>query len=238
MEKRPAYISGGLGDFIAIESFLTLQEKEAVTGFFLFTRAAYLIRQLIEVHPIWKNLPVTIPFTPGEIRSFNTYSFFMISSVYRLTRSPAEKFGYLSGCFDWSGDRLYPGILNGTRKFTESLFDIYPSTKTPQCVIDAASQADDRATRKGRNLTPVEITNTLTRYPDAQFVGSNAMSLIESMSLIKRTPVFIGVDSAMSVYAARCKDIKKIVVKSVNPVYYKWKTIYDPLDRVEAIGKI
>lgn len=235
MRKRPAYISGGLGDFIAIESFLTLQEKEAVTGFFLFTRAAYLIQQIIKTHPIWKDLPITIPFSPSEIRSFNTYAFFRPSSVYKLTHSPLERFGYLQDCLDFSGDRLYPDILGGYRDFTESLFKIPVMDNPPSCVIDPASAADDRAIRKGRNLNDTEISNLLENYPGAKFVGPNTTNLMDALSMVQGTHVFRGIDSAMSVLAARCLGKKDIIVKTINPIYLKWKKIYDPFDRVTTV---
>jgi hypothetical protein len=236
INKRPAFISGGLGDFIAIESFLTPDEKRAVTGFYLFTRAAAGIKTLIEAHPIWQYLPVTIPFTPMEIRSFNTYAFFNIPSVFNITQSSPGRFGYLQDCFDFSGDALYPDILRGDRQYSQSLFDFsgIPNMKH-SCVIDPESGADDRLVSKGRNLTDAEIQVILLSHPGAFFIGQGRTNLIEAMAAVQQSPVFCGVDSAMAAWACRCPGVEKIQVKTVNSIYKICLPIYDRFKKVEII---
>lgn len=232
--KRYAFISGGLGDFIAIESFLTDEEKNLIAGFYLFTRAAESIKILIHKHPIWKSLSITIPFTAYEIRSFNTYAFFNIDSVYNITKCNSDKFSYLKDCFDLSGDNVYPEILAGNRKYNKSLFD-FPG-RSYECVIDAESDADDRLVRKGRNLEDKDIKNILKIYPEAFFVGIGRTTLIQAMSAVQNSPVFCGVDSALAAWACRCKNVEKIHVKTVNPIYKKWLPIYDPFGKVKIIS--
>ncbi len=113
-----AYFSCGAGDFIAMESFMTMEQKKEITGFILFTRAAKWIEELIKLHPMWKDLPVDIPMTPEKIRSYNVHSFFSIPSMEKKT-------GWmLDNAIDYSGDVFYPDIKSGKRKYTESLFEV------------------------------------------------------------------------------------------------------------------
>jgi len=233
--KKYAFISGGLGDFISIESFLTNDEKKSIAGFYLFTRAAESIKILIRKHPIWKSLSITIPFTPYEIRSFNTYAFFNIDSVFKITRWHPDRFNYLRDCLDLSGDNIYPKILSGDRKYNESLFDFLG--RSYNCIVDAESEADDRLVRQGRNLTDKDIENILKFYPDAFFVGIGRTTLIQAMSAIQNSPVFCGVDSALAAWACRCEAVKKIQIKTINSIYKKWLPIYDPFGKVNIIER-
>jgi len=227
-----AYFSCGVGDFIAIESFLTDKEKSGISGFFLATRAARTIEKLIRLHPVWKNLSVIIPFTEKEIFEFKTYAFFDINHFNRLTEMyPAV----LRNALDYSGDVVYSQILKKERAFTKSLFDVAPLFC--DIVIDAESHADDRLVKKGRNLTKKNVSDIKKRNRGKKIIeaGIKKTSLYNALAYVRGCKEFYGVDSMLASWAARQAGIKKIVVKSVNPIYIKWLPIYDPYKKITII---
>lgn len=231
---KTAYFSCGAGDFIAIESFLTYAQKKEIGMFVLFTRAARWIEELIRLHPIWKDLPVVIPFKPEQIREYGVYSFFSMLKMKKQTR---QDWPILDGAVDYSGDALYPDILAGKVKFTESLFQV----PVIRCgvAVDYESHADDRSVKAGRNFTTEE--KQLAFQPMIQpgpRMLSEGLTMKESLGYVKGCRFFYGVDSMLSVWAARQTTIEKIVVKSINPIYKRWRPIYDPFKQVRIVEKI
>ena len=231
-----AYFSCGAGDFIAMESFMTMEQKKEITSFSLFTRAGKWIEELIKLHPIWRELPVFIPMTPKQIRAYGVYSFFSIPKVEKIT-------GYmLDEEIDYSGDVFYPDILTGKRKYTESLFEVDAIPITMVC--DPQSHADDRTVKNGRNFTEKEEDIISNRYmgmmlnDDFKELGDGKTSMIEALGYVKGCKYFYGVDSMLSVWAARQDGIVSTVVKSIHPIYYKWQKIYDPFNRIQVVKEI
>ena len=231
-----AYFSCGAGDFIAIESFMTDREKNNISEFVLFTRAAQYIKELILIHPIWKDKKITVPLTPEEIRDFKIYSFYDIKHLEKIT---GRIWPETEGALDFSGERIYPEILNDERHYTISLFD---PPKMPEftSIIDASSNADDRLTKKGRNLTPDEINVIKSQHnseANIKFVGPEYTTISEALGLIRNTHFFWGVDSMCSVWAAR-QRLAHSRIKTVNPIYRKWRKIYDPFRKLEVVDAI
>ncbi len=230
---KTAYFSCGAGDFIAIESFLTLVEKKEISEFVLFTRAARVIEKLIRLHPIWKNCAVIIPLTPDEIFSFGTYSFFTIPKMRAKTGQPWPA---LDGAIDYSGDIVYPKILSGKLKFTESLFEV--EAIEVDVVCDPASNADDRLCAKGRNLTEDELKFVESISSQVKMLGIGETTIPEALGYVKGCREFYGVDSMLSVWAGRQTGINNIMVKTVNPTYIRWQPIYDPFKLIEVVDTI
>lgn len=226
-----AYFSCGAGDFIAIESFLTDREKDTITEFWLFTRAAKTIKELIRLHPRWCNLPVHIPFSEQQIFSLDTYAFFSLQHMRKLTR---KLWPELNGCYDFSGDVIYPQILKKRRRYNKHEFQIEPI----ECdiVIDPASNADDRLVARGRNLTNDELIEfkDKNRGRDIKLIGPGKSMLPEALAMIKGCKTFFGVDSMCAAWACR-QDINEITVKTVNPIYIKWLPIYDPNKKITRL---
>jgi hypothetical protein len=227
------YISCGAGDFIAIESFLTDEEKQGITEFYLFTRAASVIKELISFHPIWKDCKINIPYTQEQIRALDTYSFFDIKHLKAKTR---KSWPELDSVIDYSGEVLYPQILSGSRKFNKSEFEI--DAIPCEVVLDAESNNDDRMIPKGRNLTSAELGKVNHMFPDLQIthVGLGLTELKEALGLVKGCQHFIGVDSMLACWAARQDTIQTINVKTINHIYVKWLPIYDPFKKIKVVG--
>ncbi len=230
-----AYFSCGAGDFIAIESFMTDDEKKNISGFYLFTRAGKTIEKLIRLHPMWKDLPVEIPYTPEEIRAYGIYAFYDINHLRKITN---KEFMFLGMAHDFSGEKIYPSILDDSRKYTESLFNVQEIHVS--VVVDVYSGSDDRLNAKGRSLTPYEIVKIGRQHQSGHvvFPSEESNELSESLGYVAGCKFFYGVDSMLSVWAARQKNIEEITVKTVNPIYRKWRKIYDPFNRINVKEKI
>lgn len=224
-----AYFSCGGGDFIAIESFLTMAEKESITEFILFTRSAKYIIPLIKLHPIWKNLKITVPLTEKQIMDYGVYSFYHIPHLKKVTkRNWSELSGDVKDC---SGEIIYRQILREERPYTESLFHV----KQIDCdiVIDKHSGSDDRLIKKGRSLKFEEM---MACVGDGTIVlNQEKMSMEESLGYVKGCKSFLGIDSMMSVWGAR-QNLNHMRVKSINKIFYKWLPIYDPFGRMDVYG--
>ncbi len=228
------YISCGAGDFIAIESFLVDSMKKQITEFYLFTRAAETIKQLISFHPYWRGLPVHIPLTEKQILDYGVYSFFDKNHLKRKTHL---LWPMLDDVQDFSGELLYPEILKGNVKYKESLFEI--DKIDCDIVLDAESNNDPRMTKNGRNLTIEEITKIIEDNDKKIItqVGLGKTDLKTALGFVKGCKEFYGVDSMLACYAARQPGIEKIVVKTINPIYIKWLPIYDPMQKITVIEK-
>lgn len=226
------YISCGAGDFIAIESFLSDEEKRQITEFYLFTRAGSVIEKFTRMHPIWNQCKVHIPYTPEQIRAFNTYSFF---DIKHLRHQTGNHWRELDGVRDLSGEVLYPQILSGNRKYNKSEFMI--QAKPCQVVLDAESNNDDRLVAQGRNLTGQELREVNMMFPGQQItkVGIGITELEEAMALTKGCQHFVGVDSMLACWAARQEGVQSITVKTKNPIYKRWLPIYDPFKRIKVL---
>lgn len=234
-----AYFSCGAGDFIAIESFMTEKQKRSIEKFWFFTIAGETIKKLIKLHSIWKDVKVVIPMKPKEIRKYNVYAFYNITHLRRRTR---KGWPQLNGALDCSGDAIYPNIMNGTMKYRGSHFE--PNWPGPhphyEVVIDPESNSDDRLVKRGRNLTIAELNYIHGKHRRTSIaqVGINKTSLEAALTLVSNCEHFYGVDSMVSCWAARQPGIKSITVKTVNPIYRKWRPIYDPLKRIDIVDEI
>lgn len=224
-----AYFSCGAGDFIAMESFFSEEEKGMISEFVLATRGAETIKQLISFHPIWKDKPVHILFKEKEILSYKVYAFYDIAHLEKITR---KKYPVLSGAWDCSGEVIYnQQILKGTRKFKGSGFEFEPL----ECdvVFDPESNNDDRLVKKGRNFTDQEKAEVYSNFKGLNIkeVGLGKTSLLEAFQYVSGAKHFIGVDSMLACYACRTEK-ESINIKTVNHIYEKWLPIYDPLNKV------
>lgn len=227
-----AFFSCGAGDFIAIESFLEDSVKRQIREFYLFTRSAPFIIDLIRLHPYWQSCKIHVPYTDAQIKAFGVYAFY---DIKHLRRTTGKEHSELNDATDFSGEALYPAILAGHEKYKESLFKIYPLPV--DVVIDRASNADDRMVKKGRNLTDTELEIIMDRKKGKTFAfpSPETTTMIDALGLVSGCTEFYGVDSMLSVFAARQDNIKKIQVKTINPIYKKWKAIYDPNNKIEVL---
>lgn len=232
---KTAYFSCGAGDFIAIESFLTIKQKKEIGKFVLFTRAASVIEEIISLHPIWEKCEVVIPLSPDEILGLGIYSFFSIPKMKKKTN---QEWPLLDGAIDYSGDFVYPHILSGVLRFTESLFEVKPIAIDIAC--DSASHADVRLSARGRNFTEREMdyVRGLSKEKTVKFLGIDKTTVTEALGYVRGCDCFYGVDSMLSVWAGRQASIKNIVVKTVNDIYRKWRPVYDPFRVITVVDNI
>jgi len=227
-----AFFSCGIGDFISIESFMTDEEKRKITEFWLFTRSAYGIAKIIKLQHLWKDLPIHIPMTNEEwdseyIKRRGIYAVYDIPHLRKITNQPWPE---MDEALDFSGEVIYKQILSKQRLFNKSELSI--ESKKCDLVIDAESNNDPRLNAKGRNLTETELKNVYELASEFGFseikeIGMGKTDFVEALEYVKGATAFAGCDSMASCYAART-DKKISLVKSVNPIYFKWLPIYDP----------
>jgi hypothetical protein len=231
-----AFFSCGLGDFLAIESFLTDAEKRLITSFELFTRAQNDIREVIACHPLWKDLPINAPISMLEWQeSIDKRSIYAVYDIEHMRKITHKSWEYLNtDTLDFSGEKLYPSILSGDRKYNKSEFQ-FGTIEGYSIVIDPQSNNDPRLNAKGRNLTVLENFNLIDMINlfklKSAYIGKGSTTIKSALALINGATHFAGVDSMAACWAARvCPGL--ILVKTLNPIYRKWKKIYDPFDRI------
>lgn len=218
-------ITGGLGDFFAVECVMTDVEKKSVRKIHLATPSAKFILQAISYHQYFSSVEIINHFTPEEI-SQNTSSKYCIHSIVEMNQV-LKKMNRIQLSFavvrDFSILKIFPEIRSGTRRYQSHAFN-FPRVVC-DIVVDTESPNDFRM--KNRSFTQLEIELVKKYAADRETifldVRNNSFEFFVSRVLGCRE--FVGIDSAASVLAAIDKKEnfpqKKIFVRSRNPVWYK-----------------
>jgi hypothetical protein len=123
-----ALFTGALGDFLGAESFMTEDEKDAVTEVLWATRNREEIRAAVDLKSIFPNLQTEIvmfddfcddrptkPWTPGD-RFINIHSKHDLNRMCGLNLTLQQ----LEEIQDFSLDAVLAGIFSNTRSWTSS----------------------------------------------------------------------------------------------------------------------
>lgn len=243
-EKVAALITGGIGDFLAIEPFI-LQPDQKVEVIYLATRGHNEIGRLLRAtYPkiILKN---ALPYFPTDRYCFITLSEVVDFLQKRSVQVPQN----LSSGFDYSISRIFPQIENSTLRFSQSSYinntiaDVKKfNLPSNFCAVVTASTRDTNSANSGRNLSNDEIQNIvetikipkicvfcLCKNPHPGMKHLKGISVLESIEIIKKASCYAGVDSCLSVIVGFCMKGSSIAIKSINDHLYNHRTCYYPL---------
>lgn len=236
-------LTGGIGDVIALESFMPAELKNKMHTIYYATRAAESIKELfssIGTFPALKN---------QEVVWDQFDDFFAIYSKAQCTYTldePPKDWNVVS---DWSIVPKFQEIELGEYEYNGSSFlsthiPIVGGLELPDdyIVIVPASENDPR--RPDRSFTKQDWSNTFDHLyrngvkgvvlgtgdysvpEDSMLIDmTNKTSLLMSIAILKGARGYIGIDSCLSVLAAKLFD-QHLFVKSDDKHLLRWKHVY------------
>ena len=248
--KGSGLITGGIGDFLAIEPFVT-NKLGNLEKIYLATRGHFEIAELIRCkYPeiVVKNL---IPIFPKDQYCFTTKT--------QLVSYLKSKNMYLPPDIDKTEDmsiiKIFPQIHNDTIKFSGSRFNANEIVNVNQMNLPknyvamvSSSLRDARTAATGRNLTNVEIANCINNinmpvvcvfcncsspHPAARHLRNT--SVLQSLEIVKNAKGYVGVDSWLSVVAGWNLAKDRLHIKCINQNGISNKKCYWPLHEKDNI---
>lgn len=237
------FFTGGIGDFIILESYMEPSRKAAVKTITLATRAAKGIEDLISsCPPMFPNLKAV-----STLKADWENKFCFISKQDTLETLGVPKL--LEDAQDWSILHMFPLIRRGVLNFHKSSLIASKVADLSHLKLPASylacnpyspndrrldrdyNQGDWKATLTHANLLgiPVVVINVSDDFipDDPRIINLNRQtSLAESIEIVKNSTCFWGIDSCLSIAATQSLTAEKIRIKSKNPHLYNYQDIY------------
>jgi hypothetical protein len=236
-----ALFTCGIGDFIAIDSFLPPETRRNLRTIFYATRAESGIRSIIEAHPDYQSVE-------RHVTAWSNFDeVFCFHKKCELESKLADP-GILAGVHDFSIVVIFDLIDFGRLKYcgcnllTRSLTRVSASLPREYFVICPYSPNDRRFPR---DFTQQDWQDTLGILESRGCHGvvlnvgddhvprhpllvdlSNKTSLLESIEILKSAIGYIGIDSSLSVVAAKLFGPENLRIKSRNPHCYRFAHFY------------
>jgi ADP-heptose:LPS heptosyltransferase len=232
-------VTGGIGDFIALESHMNNDLRKRIKRIYLATRADQTIEQL--ARPIFNEADIVKIFSdytkmtfyqktevaahlkaikcpfPSDWRSVEDWS--ILVKFDEINRGKyryhgTKIFDHINDCFDWDNYIVVCPMTN-TERDTGRDFD----QKDWQDTINRLEIT---------NKTGIVIAGERVEVPNHHKLInlSGQTSLFESIGILKKATGYIGIDSFLSILAAQRFNPPNILVKSINPHLYKYSNIY------------
>lgn len=246
-----AFVSGGIGDFFALESHLPERTRLGLRGLACATRAARSIRLMMAT------VRATFPrYEPGASRwcpwpmlweefAPDRFCWWSLPEV-------TEQLGrddLIGTMEDWSILREFPRIAAGQLSFTGSSFLRYPLASVrwfglpDRYIVVHPASANDRREQRDfdgadwawlagwldrQGLPGVVLGTDSGPLPDgADLIDlRNQTTLPEAVEVLKRAEGFVGVASCLSVLAAQLFRDPRLVVKGPGTHVWQWRRVY------------
>ncbi len=241
-DSTPILITGGIGDFIALESHMSESYKEKVARIYLSTRASSCIKKLIDL--IFYD--VDIVEIIADYKNTTFYNKNDVSSHMKQLKCPLPSDWERTE--DWSISIKFPQIIDGlypfcgssllehveTFRFIESdYFIICPSTDTE---IGTGRDFDENDWQytidylEKNNKMGVVIAGYPVLCPDNKYIidYSGKSQIFETIGILKGAIGYVGIDSFISVLISQLFHKDKIMIKSINKHFYRSLGIYCP----------
>lgn len=247
--SRSIFLSGGLGDFFALESHYPPGLKPLLRSVYYATRASKDIAELYQLVPT--EYPELKHHTPLWSSFFNYLAFHSKTELEgELTPLPPD----WNTTADWSIEIKFPHIENRNLIYQGSSFLKHQlTTDLPQLPKSFAVIHPDTTDWRPRRIQPEEWTNLIDILHQWNLTGvilntgkyqspehpelldlSNKTTLPESIEILKRAKGFIGIDSCLSVLASQLFPAERLLIKSKfshlltnKQIYYAPHTSFD-----------
>jgi len=252
------FITGGIGDVFALESYLTDEMRNKLTTI------CYATRQQKSIMPLFADNP-SFPLLKNHITVWNDFSNFWAfhskQECERKLRAAGRDFPnefVLSD--DWSIAKIFPQIQQGKRAYNQSSFLKRELCTVPALVPDKYVVICPCSTDKhgGKRDFSVEDWDAVLLYlsktgrlgvilnngqdimPKSHNLIdlSNKTTMFESIEILKHGDFYIGIDSCLSILAARHFPPNKIMIKSTNTQFYNCEYVYCAPHKVRINTKV
>lgn len=256
MYPNAILITGGIGDFLTIESFMNDAQRIAIDSIFYATRAQKPIQEIISVLPNFPNLKNHTVLWDDFSKKFAFDSkndvvqaviFKNMKMAEPTARSKISRWNQLlAKVADYSISKIFIEIPN-LRPYNNSSFLKYNLANISKFnlpkeyyVICPFSPNDRRNPAREFNhmdwkgllqilgdFPGVVLNNANDPIPNNNLINlSNQTTFLESIEILKKAKGYFGIDSSLSVLAAKLFDSPNLIIKSQNGHCYANKHIY------------
>ena len=247
-EKRMSFFfSGSIGDVMALESFFTDEERLNLDILCYATQKHKEISQLFQSLPNYRDLKVHQPVW-ADFTKFWCF-FTKADCIDRIRGSGTVPPPDLIRGQDWSINVKFPAIRNGTLKYNHSSFLTYKLADVdrfnlPDKYFAICPYSTDKRL-VGRDFASEDWNACLTFLKSSGTKGvvlnsgndiiptsddlinlSNLTTICEAVEILKGASGYIGIDSSLSVLAAKLFKYPNLIVKSRNDHCYQNKECY------------
>jgi hypothetical protein len=232
-----AFISGGIGDVFAVESFLSNEQRETLSTIYYATNKNKFIKNLFDC------LKYSYPKLQNHINLWEDFSkfwaFYSLEDYLIKNNNKDKKNIDIKSSKDLSIMTVFENIKNGEMTYNgssflkeklteinhlhtkEDYFIILPYSSDKRIIERDFSNHDWSQTLKilKKNKSKgVVINNEPDAVPDhPDLINlSHKTQICEAIELLKRSKGFIGIDSWLSVLAAKLFDEPYLQIKSNN----------------------
>ena len=244
IEKQSVLITGGIGDVIALESYMTDEERAGLESVYYASRAHKPVRALIEA--MGDRFP---SLKRHEVLWDDWTKMFCFYSKGEIPQKVHDLPDDWPRTADWSILNKFSEIQKRTRKYTgsglvaRSLADV-SHLNLPAEFVAVVPYSDNDPNAKGRAFDFGDWSETLhflhrrrlkgvvlavgdRKIPDDPSLVdlTNKTTIVEAVEVLRLAKGYVGVDSCLSVVAAKLFD-DILVVKSRNPHLYEWRSVY------------
>lgn len=237
-------ITGGLGDFLAIDSFLSRKQKKRITTICLATRAAKYIKNLFnKKNSFYERL---------ESIQILDYDFSQIGAFHSKKEAKEkiilEDQNFWENLYDGSMSNIFELAKICKMEYHQSSFldfstnlekfnlpkdyiFILPNSKNlvnSQRNFDYFDWSELLVYLKNKNLKGVCIGDEKIEIPndDSLINLQRKTGIIESIEILKNARGYIGIDSWASVLATKVFKENDLYIKSNSNNCYRWAHIY------------
>lgn len=232
-QGRSVLFTAGIGDALALDSFTTPETREQIEEMVLACPAADAVQQLFQSIPTYPNLRAFRLLPTGG------RSYYSLAAV-------EEAHGALPGVEDWSITARFPACtryagssflqhtLCRARRIGRSYAIVVPHSSWGGWQgrsFDAADWSACLSVLERLDLLGVVLHRGEDRVePHPQLLDlTNQCSLLENIELLKGAEGYLGIDSGLSVLAAKLFPRSRLAVKSVwGHCYANAHTYYAP----------
>lgn len=236
-------ITGGLGDFLAVDSFLPNEQKSKIKKIILATKAGNFIKSLFNLknkyycnlkkiqildynflkNPAFHSLEITKYYIPLSKKFWENVYDGSISNVFKLIRKKELKYQESS----------FLKLNINIRKFNlpNNYFTILPCSSNK---INDFRNFDDNDWEylihflKMNKKIGICLGTENKKIPKDNYLINltKETSVLESIEILKKSKGYIGIDSWLSVLSPKIFSKNKIYIKSNSKHCFKFSNIY------------
>jgi|LakMenEpi03Aug12_release.lakeMendotaPanAssembly.Ray.scaffolds.fasta_scaffold15092_6 hypothetical protein len=240
------FISGGIGDVIAVESFLSTEHRNRLKTIFYATKKQQEIEQLFKSLTNYPNLEEHLSVW-DDFSQF--WCFYSLQDYLNKSRHIQPLKTQARVATDLSILSVFENIKSGLYQYNHSSFLQQELTNIvhlnlPSNYVVVLPYSTDKRIKK-RDFTEEDWNQILKTLKDSQIKGvvinseneeipesdllinlSQKTTLTEAIEVLKMAKGYFGIDSWMSVLAAKLFDIPNLQIKSQNEHCYNNSAFY------------
>jgi hypothetical protein len=248
-------ITGGIGDFFAIESFLSDSQRNTIEDVYYGTRAHKQIRLLFSSLPNYPKLKRHVVIIE-DFSNRGCFSHRHDMNLEFFTRNNQDierlrRWNIMTNHIaDFSIADFFPNCSHGYRAYNNSSFLIHKLTDIsrfilPENYIAICPYTVDDRRDSNRDFSKKDwdfVKDFLAKkkcfgvvlnigndpVPEHPLIVnmSNQTNLLESVEILKKANGYVGIDSALSVLAVKIFKPPMLIVKSNNNHLFRWAKVY------------